>query len=233
MNNQEYFASEPQEETSLSEEEYLYQAMNNLHITSRTAKGTIDVSASSLKAKDMQMDQTKNEIADRVIRNFSKVLQYLYKKRNFKFKNPQKLRNFIEDIARRINKDITREEVLYRSGTDSSKYPYTKINDLQSAMVQFCQELFIRLQGASQDPKELAGWVEYRIDLSDHFFADGCGTTAKAVSSWILMQAGHSLPKYHNREELYQNAPTQITGQNAEIDRIQLERWLSYYKTLF
>ena len=79
----------------------------------------------------------------------------------------------------------------------------------------------------------MAGWVEYRIDLTDHFFTDDCGRVAKAISSWVLMRANRELPRYRSREELYQHAPTQIRGSNPEANRKEYELWMDYYKSLF
>jgi len=39
---------------------------------------------------------------------------------------------------------------------------------------QFSKELFTKFKDPNTDPYELAAWVEYRINLKDHFFADGC-----------------------------------------------------------
>jgi hypothetical protein len=214
-----------------SKEEYLKQALENLQITSRTARGIIDVSASKDKSRDMQ-NISEQEAAKRTMTNFKEVIEQLYEQRNRQFKSPKELRTFIEDIARHINKGITKEGVLIRTH-DSDKYPYTKVKDLPKEMKQFYEEFFARLQNPTEDPESLAGWVEYRINLTDHFFADGCSRIAKAISSWVLMRYGRRLPKYRSFEELYQHAPTQIRGTNPEVNQKEFELWIEYYKSLF
>ena len=214
-----------------SKEEYLKQALENLQITSRTARGMVDVSASKDKKRGMQ-DISEQEAANRATANFKEVIEQLYGQRSRQFKNPEELQTFVEDIARRINKGITKEGVLIRNH-DSDKYPYTKVKDLPKEMRQFYEEFFARLQNPTEDPEELAGWVEYRINLTDHFFADGCNKTAKAISSWVLMRYGRRLPKYRSPEELYQHAPTQIRGTNPELNQKEFELWIEYYKSLF
>jgi len=234
MNEQEKFQPQIESiETSKipSKEEYLKQALENLQITSRTARGVVDVSASKDKNREMQ-DISEQEAATRATANFKEVIEQLYEQRNRQFENPEELQTFVEDIARHINKAITKEGILIRTH-DSDKYPYTKVKDLPKEMRQFYEEFFVRLQNPTEDPEKLAGWVEYRINLTDHFFADGCSKTAKAISSWILMRYGHRFPRYRNREELYQHAPTQIRGTNPEANRKEFESWIKYYKSLF
>jgi len=235
MNEQEKF--QPQIESAdtskiLSKEDYSKQALENLQLTSRTAKGAIDISASVDKAREIQEGLSEKEIVDSATTNFKEAIEQLYEQRDHQFENPEELQTFIEDTARHINKGITKEGVLVRSH-DSDKYPYTKVENLSQEMKQFYEELFARLQNPSEDPKDLAGWIEYRLDLTDHFFADGCGKTAKAISGWVLMRAGGKLPQYRSREELYQHAPTQIRGMNPEANQKEFDLWIEYYKSLF
>ncbi len=212
--------------------QYLADALRNLAVTSRTARGVVDTSASASKSEKMMSGLSAEHTADTAASNFAAVIERLFGDRDKKFQDPAELKSYVEDIARRINAGITREDVLLRD-EDSSKFPYTRIADLPAAMEQFYEELFTHLGEADSDPVKLAAWVEYRVDLSDHFFADGCGKTAKAISSWVLMRARHDLPLYRDRKELYQNAPTEIRGRNQPADREQFEKWLAYYRTLF
>lgn len=218
-------------EKILSREDYLKQALENLRITSRTAKGVVDVSASPDKTREIQEGLSEQEAADRTTANLKEVIEQLYEQKDHQFKNPEELQTFIEDVARHINKGITKEDVLIRSH-DSDKYPYTKVENLSQEMKQFYEEFFARLQNPSEDPESLAGWIEYRLDLTDHFFADGCGKTSKAISAWTLMRSNHRLPQYRSREELYQHAPTQIRGTNPEVNQKEFELWIEYYKSL-
>lgn len=216
-----------------SVEEYLQVALENLRATSRTAKGEVDTSASTDKAEKMAGDLTAESAAERALQNFTDTIRYLYEHRGGRFENPQQLREFVEGVAQRINAGITKEGVLIRSGADSTKFPYTKIADLESAMQKFYQELLERLTNPTSDSQETAAFIEYHIDPADHFFADGCGKTAKAMSAWSLMRTQQPLPHYRSREEYYTNARLQNPSGDPAVDKQQLwEQWLAYYKTL-
>jgi hypothetical protein len=212
-------------------ERYVQAALENLRATSRTATGVVDTSASVGKAEKMASGLTPEQTAERALNNFTEAISYLYENKDRQFNESGELRVFVETVAQKINTGITKEGVLLRA-EDSDKFPYTRIQDLESAMEQFYQELLERLSRPDADPKEIAAFVEYRIDLTDHFFADGCGKTANAISTWSLMRQNHALPKYKKREE-YQYAPTIIRGQDPKIDEEQWQRWLEYYKSLF
>jgi len=210
---------------------YLAAAERNLTATSRTARGTVDTSASPDKAAKMAEGLTAEVAADRATENFREAITTAHSERGRQFANPTELRTFIEGIAQTVNRGITKEGILIRAGEDSPKYPYTKVADLEGAMQQFYNELSQRLRDPKEDPVALAAWAEYRIDLSDHFFADGCGKTAKAISSWILMRADRPLPAYRGRDEYYAHAPTAARSGDTASDE-PLQRWTDYYRTL-
>jgi len=218
---------------------YLRKAEENLQATSRTANGTVDTTASPDKAGKMQA--SGEQAADLATRNFQGVMKNLFDNRHRTFENPAQLRQFVEGQAAAINKGITKEGVLLREGADSPKYPYTKVADLPKAMDQFYDELFDRLKSKTQDPKALAAWIEYRIDLTDHFFADGCGKAAKAISGWALMRAGEELPTYGNRNAYYDigrpegsRVPTQVRDLNVRTEADpQFAQWYSKYLEFF
>ena len=214
-----------------TKDEYVRQSLENLRATSRTAKGVIDTSASEDKV-DQMSGLSGEAVADKATANFAGTINRLFAERQKRFKDVGELRQFVESIATNVNEGITKEDVLIREGVDSAKYPYTSISNLESAMTDFYQEFFEKLDDGT-NPRELAAWVEYRIDLTDHFFADGCGKTAKAISSWVLMRAKQPLPQYRERSEYYANAPTVIRGTDASTDREQYDRWLHYYRSLF
>lgn len=213
-----------------SKEEYVRQAMENLRATSRTTRGEVNVEVAEGKA-DIVNGVSEQEAAGKSVDNFSKVLERLYKDRDKVFTDASELRNFVEGIAKEVNQGIIKEGILIRTH-DVDKYPYTRVENLGEAMSQFYAEFFDRLQ-RGDDPQELAAWAEYRIDLTDHFFADGCGKTATAVEAWVLMRSKQQLPKYRTRDEYYAHAPTVVRGTGADTDREQYERWTTYYKSLF
>ncbi len=219
-------------EQTPSKEDYVKRALENLSITSRTVKGKIDTTASLEKAGKIEKGLPEEEIINKTRANFKEAIEHLYNEKGRHFEGPEELQLFVEDLAQRINKGITQEGVLIRAW-DSLKYPYTKVKDLPKEMKQFYEELFARLQNPNEDPKSLAGWIEYRVDLTDHFFADGCGRISKALSAWALMRYDYQLPLYRSREELYQHAPTQIRGVNPGANQKEFELWMEYYKSLF
>lgn len=222
-------------------ETYTAAALINLENTSRTARGTVDTSASPDKAQKMQEGLTGESAAELAKDNFREALGVTYKDKDRDFGSASELRQFIESIATTVNHGITKEGVLIRQGADSPKYPYTRVSELEGRMEQFYEELQARLEDPKEDPKSLAAWAEYRIDLSDHFFADGCGKTAKLVSSWIMMRAGQNLPDYtmggkipaeKARDEYYANAPQTIPGTDPSREAEELQNWVNYYKKL-
>jgi len=217
-----------------SEDYYQQAALRNLEATSRTAKGTVDTSASKDKAAKMAEGLTAEKAADLAKKNFSEAVKTLFENKGTDFESPADLKTFIENIAKTINGGILKEGQLLRTGADSDKYKsYTKTADVSKAFEQFAQELHQRMNDPKEDPKKLAAWAEYRIDLTDHFFADGCGKTAKAISSFILMRAEQRLPNYTTREEYYSNAPKEprdLEGR-ADDDK-QLQKFTEYYGKL-
>ncbi|MEI6237594.1 MAG: hypothetical protein WCP03_03280 [Candidatus Saccharibacteria bacterium] len=211
---------------------YLKDANRNLLATSRTANGTVDTSASSTKAESM-VDIDGNEAAEKAKNNFDATISSLFEKRDKDFSTPEDMKDFVEGVAAQINDGIVKEGSLIRDGVDSDKYPYTRLENLPDAMQQFYTELQQKLSDPDSDPIETAAFCEYRIDLVDHFFADGCGKAAKAMSSYVLMRAGLPLPQYKGgRKEYYQHAPTKIAGSNPAEDQAAWQNFLGYYKTM-
>ncbi len=213
--------------------EYVDKALLNLQATSRTAAGTIDTSASATKASSMVEGLDSSTIAETATTNFAETIAQLYDMREVAIESPARMREFVEAVAKQVNGGLLKEGQLVRDGADSDKYPYTRLADLEASMDEFYTSFTERLQDPNTDPVELAAWVEYRVDLTDHFFADGCGKTAKALSSWVLMRSGNQLPTYRGRAELYANAPRTIRGTDAATTQSEEKAWLDYYKTLF
>lgn len=214
-------------------EYYAGAAQLNLEATSRTAKGTVDTSASADKAEKMAAGLTGEKAAELAKGNFQQAIETLHANRETQFQSPAELRAFVESIAKTINGGILKEGTLIRQGADSAKYPYTKVADLEKAMTQFYEELNERLKDPEEDAEALAAWAEYRIDLSDHFFADGCGKTAKAISSFVLMRRGEKLPQYSGRKEYYAAAPTTARDPDGPSSSDQqLAKFTAYFKQL-
>ena len=217
----------------LNEEDYAEKAVDNLLKTSRTAKGTIDTSASATKNSIMAISSGK-QAANLSRINFEGTIRWLYGQREHEFTSAEELRTFIERVVLAINNGITKEGTIYRAGEDAQdKYGYTRITDIETAMQEFCTGLQAKLTDPFADPIETAGWVEYHIDVTDHFFADGCGKISKAMAAYTLMRQGLPLPAYRSREEHYGNAPQHIRGDNPVRDIAEYDKWMTYYRSLF
>ena len=180
---------------AISAEQYRKDANRNLMEMSRTAHDTIDVLASSTKAESIEVDKNAN-VADLALNGFDRAIDMAYEAKDHHFESPAELRKFVETVAMTVNGGIVKDGMLIRSGEDSDKYPYTRISDLPNAMDSFYGQLLARIDNPDADPVETAAFVEYGIDLTGHFFSDGCGKTAKAISSFVLMRQNHKLPDY-------------------------------------
>ena len=211
---------------------YLADAKRNLMAMSRTARGVVDTSASKEKA-DSMTGITGVEAADIAKDNFAAAITEAYEYRKHQFESPEELRAFVETLAEQVNDGIVKEGSLIRT-SDSQKYPYVRIANLEKEMDKFYDGLFERVNDPEADPVEAAAYAEFGIDFSGHFFADGCGKTAKVVSSYMLMRAGHKLPEYKGgREAYYANQLKQIAGEDEAVDAEGYQKFLAYYRTLF
>lgn len=209
---------------------YMNGAESNLRKTSRTANGIVDVSASKDKADKMADGLTEQEAATRAIENYKQTMQRLFTQRERAFSSPEEVKIFIEGVGRDINSGITKEEFLIRDGEDSKKYPYTKVADLPKAMEDFYKELHQKLNDPAQDPIELAAWIEYRVNLSDHFFSDGCGKSSLALVQWALMRKGLPLPKLASKNDTIQHSPKTIRGIDPAADKAAVDKIAKMYK---
>lgn len=211
---------------------YLVDAERNLMAMSRTARGVVDTSASKEKA-DSMTGVSGAEAADMAKNNFDAAITEAFNYREHQFESPQELRAFVEALAEQVNNGIVKEGSLIRS-SDSQKYPYVRIANLEKEMGKFYDGLFERTNNPEADPIEAAAYAEFGIDFAGHFFADGCGKTAKVVSSYMLMRSGHKLPEYKGgREAYYANQLKQIAGEDEAADAEGYQKFLAYYRTLF
>ena len=213
-------------------ETYLQDANRNLLAMSRTAQGVVDTSASAEKAESMT-GVSGETAADLAKQNFETAIREAYDNKERKFESPEDLRNFIEGLATTVNSGIVKEGSLIRS-SDSNKYPYARIANLENYMDKFYQELYERVRDTEADPIESAAFAEFGIDFGGHFFADGCGKTAKVVSSFMLMRHNHRLPEYKGgRSAYYANQLQRIAGEDESADEAGYQKFLEYYRGLF
>jgi len=237
---------------------YLDIGMKNIKLTSRTASGTgIDTSASKEKQKMVNV-LSDAEAANITNENVYQCLKFLYENKDRKFDSAKSVREFVEDVARRVTKGITKNDIFRID--DSTKYPYTLIANMQSAMDSFCNSLYTKLQAAfsyqsentDKTPEklkknrdsiiEMAAWVDYRINLTDHFFADGCGKTSLLIGVYLFMRG--NLPLIPFSEDIYKNEKAAVKNNtpNAfpkekrvmenENEDLQFKAYLSFYQKL-
>lgn len=190
---------------ALNVEDYAEMAMGNLGRTSRTAQGTLDVSASAGKEDKLVAGLTGQE-AKRIAReNFDAQVRELYYQRNDLPRNAADLEVKIDRVAEGINEGIVRPGEINR--TLATKFDnQTDPADLPIAKKQFASEFAQRLADPKADPVETAAWVEWRANIMDHFWADGVGKTAKALAAVPLMRAGLRLPAYPDNKTFYDYA---------------------------
>jgi hypothetical protein len=222
----------PDYEQTKQLQQYKADAERNLMAMSRTARGVIDTSASAEKAQSMT-GVSGEAAADLAKQNFDTAIEIALENRDHQFESPTELRAFVEALAEQVNSGIVKDGNLIRS-SDSQKYPYVRIANLENEMNKFYDGLYERLNDPDHDPVEAAAYAEFGIDFAGHFFADGCGKTAKVVSSYVLMRSGHELPEYKGgREAYYANQLKQIAGEDEQADAEGYQKFLNYYRGLF
>ena len=213
-------------------EQYMSDAKRNLMAMSRTAQGIVDTSASAKKA-DSMTGISGEAAASTAQTNFETAINVAFDSKDRVFESPDDLRAFVEGLALQINDGIVKEGSLIRS-SDSDKYPYVRVANLGEQMDKFYQGLYDRIQDPNADPIESAAYAEFGIDFAGHFFADGCGKTAKVVSSYMLVRHNHPLPEYKGgRTAYYANQLKRIAGEDEQADANGYQKFLEYYRGLF
>jgi hypothetical protein len=175
----------------------------NLDTMSRTMRGTIDTSASPDKKKLFTSEMGVKDVARQMGENIDRAFALIVALRDHPLATPGEVRNFIGLLWNTVNAGIvTSDASMLRCDTDSMKYPhYTLVADVPATFNQFCEEFADRLADARQDPVRLAAWVEYRVNLTDHFLSDGCNRVSIFLSAWVLMRAragNASRPRYRD-----------------------------------
>jgi hypothetical protein len=96
---------------------------------------------------------------------------------------------------------------------DSPAFPYTKASELTKAFDSFCEGLAERISQLPQDPKasiewakQTAAWIEYRINLADHFYEDGCAKVAAVLVAFVCALADSPMPVFLDRADYFKDA---------------------------
>ena len=214
-------------------EDYRKEMQRNLVLMSRTANGVVDTSASPDKAGYMLI-QSGDDAKKIVARNVDRALEYVYAHRNDVFPDTEALRRFFLHIAEIVNAGVLAADHLMRSGLDSDIYKYVRVQFVPDVFADFLVRILGKINAVSYDAVEAACFCEYAVNLTGHFFADGCGKCAMLTAAFALMRADLHLPDYRSRDEYYramQNYPGSVGSDY--IDEKTYSAFLAYYRTLF
>jgi CRP-like cAMP-binding protein len=215
--------------TTLEKKDYFVKdALRVFLKTSRTAQGTIDTSATPEKAKEMKAGSGA-ETAVIAQRNLQQAMEKLYDERDRNFASPDDVKAWVVEISCILGKDILKDEALNEEGilrTDDGP-KYAPANQLRQLFGGFCAELFERLQKGVKDPVELAAWIEFKVNVTDHYLKDGCGKLSKALAMWALLRGKYGIPKYPDNKK-YFNGQQYVT---ADQEPAELAKWIEHYRT--
>jgi len=205
--------------------------------------------AENEKAKHLDLHSLKNlspqNIKDRTIENFLESIRIVFEVAQ-SIKNDKSeverlhMPEFIELIAKILGEGIVKDKSWFRHH-DSRQYPYTRAAELKEAFEDFGVEFLNKLKQRplsepeqSQWAQRTAAWVEYRINLTDHFMTDSCGKVAAVMSTFVCILANHPLPVFLHKDEYLACAPKRprIKGSSDDGER-QYIAWEQHYKAKF
>lgn len=223
--------------------EYFDKLLRNIGDTSRTFGGELNVTASKDKPKIVDQSKSKGDLARITERNIVQAFGFAYDNKNLILLSPQILRDFIDQIAKLVNRDIVKDEkFLVRRGSDSHKYFYVSTKYIGGFYESFVNQLHEKLNSPETSPVDLAAWIEWNVDFCGHIFSDGCGRIAKVLSSWVLMRANFDLPDYRRGQDGFETVRESYRKRFAIRSIIKLRvptntknfyGFLKYYERLF
>ena len=205
---------------------------DNLMTMSRTVNGILDLSASATKADVMQI-KDNDKAAELSKRNFASAIDFILGKIDIKFETVGELREFIESVARIINKDMVNDDCLYRAGADSQTKTYTLIQNMEEDSNWFYEQLFNMFNMITYNPVRTAAFLEYYMNMRIHMWADGCGKTSMILAAYIMMRSRCMPVKYDSRREYYSHDSSKRLDCNCEEDKACYTEFEKYYWSLF
>ncbi len=203
---------------------YTSTTLAAIEMLSRSVRGTLDASASADKATYLLKPHSPADLSALALRNARSAVELAFTNRDATFLTMDALKAFIERLVRTVNQGIVRDGPLLRHGSDARRHSYTRIADLPQRYEDFVGRLFERLRRPphrGDGDVDLAAWIEYTVDIKDHFFVDGCGRTARILAAWARMRERRPFPRYPSRDQHYHRA-----------DSIDLESFAAYYQAL-
>lgn len=244
---------------------YLEASARNLLKTSRTAQGIVDVSASKEKADKIVKGLTADTAKSETVKNYQEVIRYLWSVKNRRWQDTMpkswlgrlEFLVFLNQINQRITAGVVEKGQNWRTD-DSDKYPYTLLKYKEVAQRTFNFEAMQNFVAQSNgwdskypttrgvyDDISFAAWMEWRINLTDHFYADGVGKTSKAMATLVLMRGDKPLPDYPDNKEFFKYAsktryvpdgvvtPYEPEIKGAYTDDGAFARFVEFYRSLF
>lgn len=206
--------------------QYANQIKARINSLSRTAStGTIDTSGSEGK-KGLGADTTVDEKLALTKRNTDDAIKILDAERvrpNGQY-TAESVMKLMDDINIATNRGLVPPGTLMRTG-DSTKYPYTKVVELQQAKRAFAEDLARRLNDPNSDPVETAAMIHWKVNFTDHFYEDGVGRSTEVLAALPLMRAGRSIPSPSTRDEWFSYGA-------KENGLAGFPRFLDYYRSL-
>jgi hypothetical protein len=194
------------------------------------------------------INMPRNAIRKKVIHNFTISIEYAFNRSLFTplFKHYSEVKEFIATIAMQLGDGIVLSGKWLRCH-DSDTFPvYTLAKDLHEAFEEFCQQFYEKLNALQridstaskyESAVDIAAWVEYRVNLTDHFIADGCGKTAAVISSFIYMVASiksEYMPLINRSGYFNKNVLPKIRrGTDSAGEKAEFHRWLCHYRKEF
>lgn len=83
----------------------------------------------------------------------------------------------------------------------------------------------------------MSAWIEYRLNLTDHFMADSCGKVAALLGNFIFMSAALEPSAWPNitREKYFDKnyLPTIRRNTDLESEILQYKKWHQHYCSSF
>ena len=169
---------------------------------SRTAGGTLDLSASATKI-DSMASSSADEAQNLALENTDRAIGFLFENRERSITSQKDVENLILRTAEITNKGIVKEGCLFRSGQDSTKFPYARIRDIPEIWEWFTKILHWMLNSQCFEVEEVAAFCEYVINIAGHFFSDGCGKISMLISTYVFMRYDLPCQEYNSRDEYY------------------------------
>lgn len=176
---------------------------------SRTRKGHADTTASTTKSPLLLSGE---QLAQKTALNTKALHRLLFELRE------RPAPNSVSEVQRSLRQieDTVNEGLLpggrYREwelsyADDSAEFSKKALaKDVPQAMDRFTRELFVRWSQLPSAAVVTAAWAEWMIQGPIHPYYDGCGRISRAVSAWILLWSGQTVPVYSSRQDWFRHA---------------------------